>query len=135
MELLARTCEFEHMNVQRLAARGFVAAGGVFWAMAAFGANFAYRDQSLTSAAGTALLPLAIAVGALVVGWFYEVLVAALLAAGTLGVIAWGIVAEWETGVWSINAFVLLAPMVIAAVLFLLAARMQRICSLEGHEG
>jgi hypothetical protein len=34
--------------------------------------------------------------------------------------------------VWLVNATVLIAPMVIAGALYLLAARMQRICTLEG---
>ena len=135
MQLLARTCEYDRMNFQRLGARGFVAAGGAFWAVAAFGANFAYKDQSIASAAGTAFVPLAIALLALAIGWFYEVLAAAILVAGTVAVIAWGVVAQWEAGVWAINAFVLIAPMVIAAGLFLLAARMQNICTLEEHAG
>jgi hypothetical protein len=135
MQLLARTCEYDRMNFQRLGARVFVAAGGAFWAVAAFGADFAYKDQSIEVAVGNAFVPLAIAVLALAVGWYYEVLVAAILLAGTIAVIAWGVVAQWEAGVWVIVAFVLIAPMVIAAVLFLLAARMQNICTLEEHAG
>ncbi len=133
MELLARTCNTDRMNVQRLAARLFVAAGGLFWVAAAFGASFSYQGKSLAESAGTALIPLAIAVVALALGWMYEVLTAALLFAGTAGVIIWGVTGSWEAGVWMINAAVLIAPMVLAAILFLLAARMQNICQLEEH--
>jgi len=134
MELLARTCHTERMNVERLIARIFVALGGIFWVAAVFGANFRYSDQSLVESVGTALLPLGIAVVALAVGWFYETLAAVLLGVGAVGVVVWGIVVGWEAAVWLIMAAVLIAPMIIAAVLFSLAARMQRICTLEGVE-
>lgn len=131
MELLARTCSTERMNVERLVARLFVLAGGIFWAAAAFGADFAYNDQTLMEAVVTALIPLGITIVAFIVGWYYEVLAAALLGAGIIAVIVWGIVVGWEAGVWITMASVLIAPMAIAAVLFLLASRMQRICEME----
>lgn len=131
MELMAKTCNYERMNVQRLIARLFVVAGGVFWMAAAFGATFSYQDKPLVESVGTALIPIAIAVVALVLGWFYEVLTAALLFAGAAGVFVWGFIAGWETGVWIVMLAVLALPMAVAGILFLLAARMQNTCSLE----
>lgn len=131
MELLARTCNTESMNVERLVARMFVVGGGAFWVIAAFGADFSYRDQSLVASVGTAMVPLAITLVALGIGWFYEKLAAAVLVAGTFAAIAWGVIGEWETGVWLLNAVFLMSPMVIAALLFLLASRMQTICTLQ----
>lgn len=131
MEILTRTCNTERMNVERLVARLFVAAGGLFWAAAAFGADFAYNDKALMDALVTALIPLAITVVTLAVGWFYEMLAALLLGGGIVAVIVWGVVASWETGVWITMASVLAAPMAIAALLFVLASRMQKICTLE----
>ncbi len=52
MALLERTCKTEQMNFQRLAARIFVALGGLLWAAAAFGASFSYQDESFTDADG-----------------------------------------------------------------------------------
>ena len=129
--LLDRTCNFERMNVQRIAARAFVIAGGAFWVIAAFGASFAYEDQALSGAIGTALLPLGIALAAFLVGWFYERLAALLLVMGTLAVIVWGVAVGWETGVWVSVGLVLIVPMLLAATLFLLASRMQNICSFQ----
>ncbi len=131
MELLARTCKTERMNIERLIARVFVALGGLFWVIAAFSAEFAYKEKALLDAVTTAFIPLAIAVIALAVGWFFEVLAALLLGVGVVGVVVWGLITGWELGVWMTMAAVLVAPMAIAALLFLLAARMQRICTLE----
>jgi len=50
---------------------------------------------------------------------------------GSSGV--WCIVGAWEAGVWLTMGAVLIAPMLIAALLFLLASRMQDICILEGQ--
>ena len=131
MPLLERTCNTERMNMERLAARIFVGLGGIIWIAAALGASTRYLDESLGDAAMSALLPLAITIGALAVGWFYEKLVALLLGIGVVAVAAWGIIAGWEIGVWALMGAVLMAPMLIAALLFMLAARMQNICTLE----
>ncbi len=132
MWLLSKTCKSEQMNVERIIARSFVALGGVFWVIAAFGAQRVYKGEEFTSAVGTALVPLAVTVAALAVGWFYEYLAAAGLLVGVVGVGAWGVIAGWEwPGTWLIMIGVMMAPMVIAALLFMLAARMQKICNLE----
>ncbi len=133
MELMTRTCKFERMNVERLFARGFVVAGGVFWVIAAFSADYYYTRLDLTESLSSALLPLGIALLALAIGWFYEVLASVILMAGTVGAIVWGVIAGWEFGVWLTMGVFLIAPMVLAGLLFLLAARMQVICTLEGH--
>ncbi len=131
MELLARTCKVDRMNVQRLFARVFVAFGGVLWVAGVLGANIRYQDMGLSESAANALLPFGLAVAALIIGWFYETLASFLLFGGAVGVVAWGIISSWEAGVWGTMGFVLIAPMVFAGLLFLLASRMQRICTLE----
>jgi hypothetical protein len=138
MPLLERTCNTERMNLERLAARVFVALGGVLWTFMFFSSNtaarysgFNYTTTELVDAGLTALLPLGVTVVTLAVGWFYEKLAAVLLGAGVVAVAAWGIVAGWETGVWILMGAVIMAPMLIAALLFMLAARMQNICTLE----
>jgi len=133
MDIMKRACKFERMNVERLFARAFVIVGGVFWVTAVFGANFVYEQREIAEAITNTLPPLAAVVFTLVVGWFYERLAALLLFAGSLAAIVYGVVAGWELGVWiTIFAFIV-APMLLAAVLFLLASRMQNICELEGH--
>ena len=134
MELMARTCNYERMNIQRLVARLFVVAGGVFWVAAAFGASFSYQGKSVADSVGTALIPLAITIIALVLGWFFEVLDSVLLFVGAAAVIAWGMISGWEAGVWGIMIVVLVVPMIMSGALFLLAARMQNVCSLQELE-
>jgi hypothetical protein len=140
MALLERTCNTEQMNFQRLAARIFVAIGGILWAFMFFASNtaarysgFDYSPTEVLEAGVSALIPLAVTVIALAVGWFYEKLAALLLVAGAVGVVAWGVVASWEAGMWMLMGIVIVAPMLVAALLFWLAARMQAICTLEGH--
>jgi hypothetical protein len=121
------------MNLERLGARAFVAIGGLLWAAAAFAGLYSYLGEPFFDSAAAAFVPLAITVIALAVGWFYEKLAALLLVLGAVGVIGWGIVASWELGMWLTMGAVMIAPMLIAALLFMLAARMQDICTLEGH--
>lgn len=109
-------------NLSRLAARGFVIAGGLFWMAAAFAGPYAFHDMSVRESLAEAAWPLAATVVILLVGWRYERLAAILLGASTAAVVVWGVLFGWETGVWILMSFVLIAPMVIAGVLFLIAA-------------
>lgn len=140
MELMTRTCNYERMNVQRLLARAFVIAGGLIWTVMLFASetaakytDFTYTLEEVVAAAGTAFLPFAIAVLVFVVGLFYEKLAALLLVIASIGVVAWGVIASWTGPLWVIMAIVLIGPMLLAALLFFLASRMQMVCSLEGH--
>ena len=133
MELMTRTCKFERMNVERLFARGFVVAGGVFWVVAAFSADYFYARLGLVESLPNALLIFGVTLLALAIGWFYEVLGSVILMAGTVGGLVWGVIAGWEFGVWLTMGVFLIAPMALAGLLFLLASRMQMICTLEGH--
>lgn len=130
MNLLVKTCNYDAMNNERIFARGFVIAGGVFWVFAAFGAMNAYLGKTFAQSALTALLPLALAVIVFGVGWMYERLASAILAAGVVAVIVWGVVGAWEMGVWLTMGVVLLAPMAVSALLYLLAAQTQTVCAL-----
>jgi hypothetical protein len=131
MELMAKVCKSEEMNFERLAARIFVAAGGFFWVAAVFGMDFGYEDKSFGDAAQNALIYLAVTLVVLAVGWFFENLAAALMLAGAVGAVIWGVIAGWEAGVWWLMSGVLIGPMLFAAILFYRAARMQRICELK----
>lgn len=128
---MAKVCKTEEMNYERLFARLFVGAGGLFWVAAVFGMDFGYRDKGVFESMQSALIPLAIVVVVLAIGWFFENLAAALLAAGAIGAVVWGVITNWESGVWFIMAAVLIAPMVISGALFFLAGRMQRICEFK----
>jgi len=132
MDLLAKTCNYERMNLQRILARGFVVFGGIFWVSAALGAGSrTYLNATPMQTATMAAVPLVISVIALLVGWFYERLAAVLLLAGVVVVIVWGLIAGWEAGVWATMAAFLMAEMVVSALLFFLAAQTQRVCELE----
>jgi len=130
MELLARTCKAEQMNAQRIFARSFVVIGGLFWVFMAWGTAWAYQGAPLTQALGGALVYAAVIAAIFVLGMFYENLTAALLAAGAVAIVIFGIVSGWETGVWATVFFFFILPMLIAAVLYYMAARMQKICEM-----
>lgn len=130
MELLTRTCKTDEMNVQRIMARVFVVIGGLFWVAMIWGAQWAYEGAPVTQALGYAAVVAAGIALVFVLGMFYENAAAIVLAVGALAVIVFGFVSGWESGVWGIAFFFFIVPMVIAAVLYALAARMQRICKL-----
>jgi hypothetical protein len=129
MELLARTCNMERMNASRILARSFVLIGGLFWVFMAWGRSWAYAGAPFTEALGGALIYAAGIAVVYVLGLFYENLTAALLTAGAVAIVVVGIVMAWETGVWATVFFFFIVPMLIAATLYYLAARMQKICS------
>jgi hypothetical protein len=132
MDLMARTCNYDLMGGERLSARLFVALGGIFWVIAALSASAIYNNEGFVSAAGAVLLPFALAAVALIIGWFYENVAAVLLFVGAVATVVWGFVAQWEAGVWGLMAIVLIAPTIIAGVLFLMAAQMQGVCEDRG---
>jgi hypothetical protein len=121
------THALEIENVERLFARGFVIAGGVFWMIAAFAGPFVFGGTTAREAFVTAMWPLLATLVILLIGWYYERIAALLLFAGSAAVFAWGIMFGWEAGVWMIMSVVLLAPMVIAGVLFLLASHSESV--------
>jgi len=130
MELLARTCKAEQMNAQRIFARSFVVIGGLFWVFMAWGAAWAYQGAPLTEALGGALVYAAVIAAIFVLGMFYENLTAAVLTAGAVAIVIFGIVTGWEAGVWATVFFFFILPMLVAAVLYFMAARMQKICEM-----
>ena len=140
MDLFAKTCNTERMNIARLLARIFVVVGGLVWAMMLFASETAARYADLTytfaevvEAGFAAILPFSIAVFVFVVGLFYERLAALLLLLAAAGTVVFGVVASWESPVlWASVLIVVVSPLVIAAVLYLLAARTQHACELEG---
>ncbi len=139
MELLSRTCNTDRMNVERLIARAFVIVGGLFWIVMYFGANtkqhyadLVYSAADIEKAMPSALLPLAVTIVVFVLGLFYERLTAVVLLALAAGIVAYGAIAQWNgAGLWMTILTLVVAPMVIAAMLYWLAGRMQQVCLLE----
>jgi hypothetical protein len=131
MEILAKTCNYDVMDGQRVAARLFVALGGIVWSVLAIGSAMVYGTSNPAALTIQIVLPVVLAVLALAIGWFYENLAAVLLFAGAVVTIIWGVVMGWEAGVWGIMAIFLIAPEIIAGLLFLMAARMQVVCEMK----
>ena len=131
MEILAKTCNYDVMDGQRIAARLFVALGGIVWSVLAIGSAMVYGTSNPAALTIQIVLPLALAVLAFVIGWFFENLAAILLFAGAVVTVIWGVVMGWEAGVWGIMAIFLIAPEIIAGMLFLMAARMQVVCEMK----
>ncbi len=110
---------------ERGVARGFVIAGGLFWSVASFAGLYAFQESGLQSALIAALIPLVAIAATLIIGWYYERVVAALLVLASAGVVAWGVIYQFEAGVWGIMTVFLIGPMLTAATLFWLARRDQ----------
>jgi len=130
VELLARTCKSEQMNFQRILARFLLICGIAFTFWMGFGNQFAYQGQPLAVAAAYGLLFSGGLIIVFVLGLYFENVAAILLGLGALGIIIWGAVAAWTPGAWGAMVFLLALPMVISAILYASAARMQKICTL-----
>jgi hypothetical protein len=104
--------------MKRGGARAFVVAGGAFWSLASFAGLYSYRQTGVGSALLAALYPLAACALTLVVGWYFERVVAMLLVAAAGAVVVWGVLYQFELGVWAIMTLALIGPMLTASGLF-----------------
>lgn len=129
-QLTVRACRTETMNFERILARLFMILGIVFTFWMGFGAKYAYLGQPLAVATAYGLFLCAGLIVIFVIGLFYEVIAAILLGVGALGIVVWGIIAGWGPGEWGAMGFVIIAPMLVSALLYYLAARMQGICEM-----
>jgi hypothetical protein len=107
----------------RFFARGYVIAGGLFWMIGAFAGPYVYKHMTAGDSALVAMWPFLAAAVILIIGWTYERLAAVLLFGASTAVAVYGVLYSWEIGVWMIMSAVLIAPMIIAGLLFLVAAR------------
>lgn len=107
--------------MKRGGARAFVIAGGAFWSLASFAGLYSFRQSGAGSAMLAALYPLAACAVTLVVGWYYERVASVLLTVGASAVIVWGVLYQFEVGVWVLMTLALIGPMLTAALLFWLA--------------
>lgn len=111
--------------VERGVARAFVIAGGIFWSVAIFAGLRSFQETGIGAALLAAFFPLVAVLATLVIGWYYERAAAALLVAASVAVVAWGVIFQFEAGVWAIMVFALIGPMLTAALLFWLARQEQ----------
>jgi hypothetical protein len=109
----------------RFFARGYVIAGGIFWMVGAFAGPYVYKHMTAGDSALVAMWPFLAAAVILVIGWTYERLAATLLFGASAAVAVYGVLYSWEIGVWMIMTAVLIAPMIMAGVLFIVAAHQE----------
>ncbi len=100
-------------------------AGGVFWSVAIFAGMYSFRQDGVGSAVLGAFFPLVAVAATLVIGWYFERAASALLVLASFAVVAWGVIYQFELGVWILMTIALIGPMMTAAVLFWMARRDQ----------
>lgn len=121
-----RTSDAEQrISLERGIARGFVIAGGAFWTVASFAGANTFQRTGMSAALLGAFIPLVATAATLIVGWYFERMTSVLLAVASVAVVAWGVMAGFEAGVWAIVTVALIGPMMTASVLFWLARREQ----------
>lgn len=111
--------------LERGVARAFVVAGGAFWSIAGFAAYYTFRQTGVPAALLAAIYPLVACLVTLIVGWYYERFTAVMLAVGAIAVVVWGVIFQFELGVWILMTLALIGPMMTASVLFWMARRDQ----------
>lgn len=110
-------------RLERALARALVIAGGAFWVIAAFAGPYVYPDVTLAESAKTAVWPFLATMLILMLGWKHEQLAAVLLSGAAAAVFVWGAIYGWNAEAWMFMSLVVIAPMAIAAVLFVLSSR------------
>jgi len=113
----------ERISLERGVARAFVIGGGLFWSVAIFAGMYIFRQSGVAYALLGAFFPLVAVAVTLVVGWYFERAAAALLVLASVAVVAWGVIYQFEAGVWAVMTVALIGPMMTAAVLFWMARR------------
>lgn len=110
---------------ERGVARAFVLFGGAFWSVAAFAGLYSLSESGTQAAVLAAGIPLIACAVTLIVGWYFERFTSVMLLVASFAVVAWGVIYQFEPGVWMLMTFALLGPMMTASVLFWLARRDQ----------
>lgn len=110
---------------ERGVARAFVILGGAFWSVVLFTGWQALNERGLMDALMGASIPVVACAATLIIGWYYERVASVLLALGSLAVVAWGVIFQFEPVVWAIMVITLIGPMVTASALFWMARREQ----------
>lgn len=113
------------IGLKRGIARSYVLLGSVFWSVAAFAEIYSRGQAGAGEAAMAALLPLGACLVTLVIGWYWERLTSVALMIASVGVVAWGLVYQFNLETWIVMVVMLIGPMFTASVLFWLARRDQ----------
>lgn len=134
MNFMLRAKDTGQPNIFRILARGFVLVGGAFWTIMFFAvntnasySNFVYTLPEIQQAVMYALIPLVLAIGVFVLGFFYERVAGLVLLAAAVAMLVWGLVFNLDTGigVWLSAFIVLVLPTAVSGVLYLLAGGKQ----------
>lgn len=129
----SRTAEAAEGRImlERGIARTFVVFGGVFWGVTTFAGLYSFQQTGVGWAMLAAFVPFVATLATLVVGWYYERITTIMLAIASAGVVYWGVVHQFELGVWVIVTVAMIGPMLTAAVLFWMARREQEALELS----
>lgn len=106
-------------------ARSYVVLGSAFWSAATFAELYSGGQSGAGEALMAAIIPMGACLITLVIGWYWERLTAAVMMVAALGVLAWGVVYQFDLQTWIIMTVMLIGPMFTASVLFWLARRDQ----------
>ena len=109
------------VTVERGTARAFVIAGGVFWSLASLAGLYSFQQTGTTGVLLAAVMPLLACAATLVVGWYYERVTSVMLLLASIAVVAWGVIYQFDAGVWALVTLALIGPMLTASTLFWLA--------------
>jgi hypothetical protein len=120
-----KSISLERISLERGFARAFVIAGGAFWSVAIFAGMYSFRQDGMAYAMLGAFFPLVAVAATLVIGWYFERAASALLVLASLAVVAWGVIYQFELGVWIVMTLALIGPMMTASLLFWMARRDQ----------
>ncbi|MEI7813872.1 MAG: hypothetical protein WCJ13_03675 [Coriobacteriia bacterium] len=120
-----KTVSLERISLERGIARAFVIVGGAFWAVAIFAGMYSFRQDGMAFAMLGAFFPLVAVAATLAIGWYFERAASALLVLASFAVVAWGVIYQFELGVWAVMTLALIGPMMTAAMLFWMARRDQ----------
>jgi hypothetical protein len=120
-----KSVTLERISMERGFARGFVIAGGVFWAVAIYAGLHSFQNTGVASSLMAAFFPLVAVMAVLAIGWYFERAASALLVLASFAVVAWGVIYQFELGVWMLMTLALIGPMMTAATLFWMARRDQ----------
>jgi len=116
------------LEVDEFVIRLFMIVGACIWIAAA---AMAYVTGELEVFYGYSVVAL-FTVAVLAVGWFYERIAEAALLVAAGALIAWGVSAGWEAGIWLMMGATVILPMIVAAALFAFEVREERV--IEGVE-
>lgn len=115
----------DRIYLERNIARAFVILGGAFWSAAVLIGTQMYEPSGTSWAALGSLMLLLLTVLVLGIGWRYERAASLLLVLLASGAVLWGVAVGFEVGVWAVMTFILIGPVLTAAVLFWMARRDQ----------